>query len=106
MVARGICQIKKMTQVPRPAADIYTMSPITNSYPASGLPSAQDSGRAALATSSNQLNQDAAQIANPDNQSLTDPFLNSTQSLLLTQAGADVIRTSNEMIGTLLNVFA
>ncbi|MGO9992216.1 MAG: hypothetical protein ACLPTF_06845 [Steroidobacteraceae bacterium] len=82
------------------------MSPISNAFPSVSLPNAQDSGRAALATSSQQLSQDAQQIANPANENLTNPLLDTSQSLLLTQAGADVIRTSNEMLGTLLNVHA
>ena len=82
------------------------MSPISSGFPSVSFPSAQDSGRAALATSSQQLSQDAQQIANPANENLTNPLLDSSQSLLLTQAGADVIRTSNEMLGTLLDVHA
>ena len=60
---------------------------------------------ATLATSTQRLNQDAQQIANPAVQNLTTPLLDSTQSLLLGQAGAQVIPTSNEMI-TLLDIFA
>ena len=60
---------------------------------------------ATLATSTQRLNQDAQQIANPAVQNLTTQLLDSTQSLLLGQAGAQVITTSNEMI-TLLDIFA
>jgi hypothetical protein len=82
------------------------MSVISSAYPFASLPSAQDSGLAALSTSSQQLSQDAEQIANPDNASLAGPLTGSSQSLLLTQAGADVIRASDQMLGSLLNVFA
>lgn len=70
------------------------------------LPSAFGTGQAAIAAGNQQLNQDAQQIANPANQNLTDPLLDLSQSLLLAQAGAAVIKTSNEMLGTLLDAFA
>jgi hypothetical protein len=82
------------------------MSPITSAFPSVSLPSAQDSGLATLSASSQQLSRDAQQIANPANENLTIPLLESGQSLLLTEAGAEVISTSNQMIGTLLDVFA
>jgi hypothetical protein len=89
------------------AADKHPMSPINSSAVSSlNFSSAENSGRAAIATSSAQLAQDAQQIVNPDNQNLTDPLLDSTQSLLLTQAAAAVISTSDQMLGTMLNVFA
>jgi hypothetical protein len=90
---------------PHPA-DTLSMSPISAASPSISLPTAQDNGRAALATSSQQLARDAQQVANPANGSPTIPLLDSSQSLLLAQAGADVIRTSNQMIGTLLDMFA
>jgi hypothetical protein len=70
------------------------------------LPSAQSSGLAALAASNRQLNQDAQQIANPDNQNITNPLLDLSQARLLTEAGADVLRTSNQMLGSLFDMFA
>jgi hypothetical protein len=82
------------------------MSQISSAFPSLQLPSAQTSGGAALATSGQQLDQDAQQISNPDNQHVTNPLLDTTQSLRLTQAGADVLRTSNSMMGTILNIFA
>jgi len=88
------------------SADIGAMSPIASSFPSTGLPSAQDSGRAALATGAHQLSQDAQQIANPANQNLTNPLLDLNNSLQLTQAGAEVISASSKMLGTLLDVFA
>ena len=83
-----------------------TMSPISAAFPSSSLPSAQNSGLAALAGATQRLNQDAQQVANPAGQSLTAPLLDESQSLLLAQAGAQVIRTSNQTIGTLLDIFA
>jgi hypothetical protein len=81
------------------------MSPIS-AFPSASLPGALNSGRAAIAAGNQQLNQDAVQIANPGNENLTNPLVDSSQSLLLAQAGAAVIRTSNEMLGTLLDVLA
>ena len=52
------------------------------------------------------LNQDAEQIANPGNQNLTAPLVNLSQSNLVAEAGADVIRTANQMLGSLLDIFA
>ncbi|MGA9027749.1 MAG: hypothetical protein WB440_16985 [Steroidobacteraceae bacterium] len=71
-----------------------------------GLSSAQGSALTALANSSQQLSQSAQQIANPDNQDLTSPLLAASQSLILSEAGAAVLNTSNQMLGTLLNIFA
>jgi len=88
------------------AADIASMSPISSFSPSVSLPSALGAGQATIAAGNQQLNQDAQQIANPANEKLTDPLLDLSQSLLLTEAGAAVIRTSNEMLGTLLDAFA
>ena len=52
------------------------------------------------------LNQDAQQIADPGNQNLTAPLVNLSQTNLVAEAGADVIRTANQMLGSLLDVFA
>lgn len=82
------------------------MSPTSTAITSSALPSAQSSGLAALATSNQRLNQDAQQIANPDNQNVTNPLLDLSQTKLLAQAGADILRTSNQMLGTLLDMFA
>jgi hypothetical protein len=78
-------------------------SPVAASAP---LPSAQSSGVDALATSNRRLSQDAQQIANPDNQNVTGPMLDLNQAKLLTQAGAAIISTSNQMLGALLDMFA
>jgi hypothetical protein len=88
------------------AADKRCMTGIGgNSYSTSALP-AIASGQDALSSSAQQLSQDAQALANPDNQNATAPLTNATQSNLLTQAGAEIISTSNEMLGTLLDVFA
>jgi len=73
---------------------------------ASSLPRAQSSGLAALAVSNQQLNQDAQQIANPDNQNVSNSLLDLNQVEVLAQSGAAVISASNQMLGTLLDVFA
>jgi len=70
------------------------------------LPSATTSGLAVLATGNQQLDRAAQQIANPDNQNLVDPLIDANRSLLLSEAGAAVLKTSNRMLGSLLNVFA
>jgi hypothetical protein len=82
------------------------MSSIGGALRLISLPSAVSSGSAAIASGSQLLNQDAQQIANPDNQDLLDPLTNLSQSNLLAEAGADVIRASNNMLGTLLDIFA
>jgi hypothetical protein len=80
------------------------MSPITGAL--SSLPPALNSGIAAIATGSGRLNQDARQIADPAGENATKPLLDLGQSKLQAEAGAAVIRTSNSMLGTLLDAFA
>jgi hypothetical protein len=87
-------------------ADIPEMSSIGGALSLISLPSAVSSGTAAIANGNQMLNQDAEQIANLDNQDLLDPLTNLSQSNLLAEAGADVIRASNNMLGTLLDIFA
>jgi hypothetical protein len=82
------------------------MSPISSVLPSAAFPSALNSGAATIAAGNQQLNQDAVQIANPDNQDLINPLLNLSQARLMAEAGADVIGASNEMLGTLIDVFA
>lgn len=82
------------------------MSSISGLAPSVSFPPAQNSGLAALATSSQQLSQAAQQVANPANTNFIDPIVAASQSLFLTQAGAAIISTSNEMVGTILDVFA
>jgi hypothetical protein len=82
------------------------MSPINSTSSSANLSSAQDSGRSTIATATQQLSRDAQQIADPNNENATNALLNSTQTLPLAQAGAAVISASNQMLGTLLNIFA
>jgi hypothetical protein len=78
----------------------------STSFSPAGSTSAQSSGLATIAEGSLRLSQDAQQIANPDSPNLTSVLLDLSQSLLTTEAGADVISTSNRMLGSLLDVFA
>jgi hypothetical protein len=82
------------------------MNPISSDPTSLNLQSAQASGAAAIATASQRLSRDAQQIANPDSQNQINPLLDLSQTSLLTQAGAEVVRTSNEMLGALLDAFA
>ena len=82
------------------------MSSISSAISPATLPSATNSGLATISNGSRMLNQDAQQIANPGNQNLTAPLVNLSQSNLVAEAGADVIRTANQMLGSLLDVFA
>lgn len=68
--------------------------------------SALNSGAATVAAGVQQLNRDAQQIANPNGQASTKPLLDLNQSSLLSQAGADVLSTSDKMLGSLLDAFA
>ena len=67
--------------------------------------SAVNSGLSTVSAGAQRLNQDAQQIANQD-QSATGPLVDLGQASIEAQAGADVIRTSNQMLGSLLNAFA
>jgi hypothetical protein len=87
-------------------ADTEQMDSIGASFPTVSLSSAFNSGAATIASSAQQLGRDAQQIASPDGQGLTNSLLDLNQVGQLSQAGADVIRTSNQMLGTLLNAFA
>jgi flagellar hook protein FlgE len=82
------------------------MNPIGTAFSSVATPSAADSGRAAIAAGTSQLNRDAQQIAEPHNQDLAGPLTDSKQALLLTEAGAAVIRASDKMLGTLLDTLA
>ena len=82
------------------------MSPIGSVPSSRDLASAQDSGLTAIATGSQRLSHDAQQIANPDSKNVTDSLVDLNQSLVLAEAGANVIRAENKMLGTLLDAFA
>ena len=82
------------------------MTGIGGSYSSNSILTAITGGESAIATSTQQLSQDAQALANPDTANPTAPLMSATQSNLLNAAGAEVIQTSNEMLGTLLDVFA
>jgi hypothetical protein len=103
---RRICQIREVLKLQAGSADNLQMSPISSALNSTNLSSAQGSGLAAIATGSQQLTQDAQQIANPDNPNVTNSLLDLNQSLSLAEAGANVISTSNQMLGMLLDVLA
>ncbi len=70
------------------------------------LPNAQYSGLSAIDAGNRGLNIDAQQIANPASQNVTGALVDLNRSLLLAEAGANVISTQNKMLGTLFDVFA
>lgn len=82
------------------------MSPISSILSPASVPSAQDSGLAAIAGGNQRLSQDAQQIANPDSQNVTASLVDLHQFLVLAEAGANVISAENQMLGTLLDVLA
>jgi hypothetical protein len=82
------------------------MNPISNILPSVSLSNAQGSGLAAIAAGNQKLSQDAQRIANPDSPNVTASLLDLDQSRVLTEAGANVISTENELLGTLLDAFA
>jgi hypothetical protein len=82
------------------------MSSISSIVSSANVPSAQDSGLAAIAGGNQRLSQDAQRIANPDSQNVTASLVNLNQSLVLAEAGANVISAENQMLGTLLDVLA
>jgi hypothetical protein len=76
------------------------------SLPSVNVYSSFNSGLSTIATGAQNLQRDAQQIANPDGPDSTNSLLDLNQSSQLAQAGAAVIRASNQMLGTLLNAFA
>lgn len=82
------------------------MSSIDSAISYVSLSSATNSGLATIANGSQLLNQAAEQIADPANQNLTGPLASLDQSSMLAEAGAEVISAANQMLGTLLDVFA
>jgi len=71
----------------------------------SSVPSALNSGLATVSAGTQRLAQDAQQIAN-SGASATGSLVDLNQASLQSQAGADVLRTANQMLGSLLNAFA
>ena len=90
----------------RSAADNLQMSTISSISPSASLPSAQNSGLAAIASGNQRLSQDAQQLANPDSQNIAAPLVDLHQALVLAEAGANVISAENKMLGTLLDALA
>ena len=70
------------------------------------LPSAQNSGLAAIAAGGQKLDADAQRIANPNSTDVTAPLVDLKQALVLAEAGANVVSTENKMLGSLLDAFA
>jgi hypothetical protein len=84
--------------------DKLEMGPISTSSVV--VPPAQNSGSNAIATASRKLNADAQQIAGQNAADSAAPLLDLSQSLVLAQAGANLISAENKMLGTLLDAFA
>jgi len=72
----------------------------------SSVSSAISGGLAAIAGGTQQLNRDAQRVANPGSDNVTGALVDMSQSLLLAEAGANVISASNKMLGSLLDVMA
>ncbi len=72
---------------------------------APSVSAAINSGLSSISAGTARLDQDAQQIANP-NADATGSLLDLPQASIQAQAGAEVIRTSNQLLGTLLNAFA
>jgi hypothetical protein len=79
------------------------MSPVN--HVSASIASALNSGLSTISAGNQRLNQDAEQIANPDQLAIA-PLVDLGQASIEAQAGADVIRTSNQMLGSLFNAFA
>lgn len=102
----NICHMQENLKVYRNAADTSLMNSLVGVLLPASLPSAVNSGLTALAAGNRELNQAAQQIANLDSQNVVGPLLDLSQSSLLAEIGAAVIKTSDRMLGSLLNVFA
>jgi hypothetical protein len=96
----------KFSKDSKNAADTMAMNAIAYASSTVTSTSARNSGAATIAAGAQQLNRYAQQIANPDGQESTNSLLDLDQSSLLTQAGADVISSSNKTLGSLLDAFA
>jgi hypothetical protein len=77
-----------------------------SALPSFNLPSALTSAQSGLANSGQRLAEDAQQIANPDSSSVTAALVDSTQTLLQAQAAAAILKTADQLTGTLLDTFA
>ena len=82
------------------------MSSISSISSSVSLPSAQNSGRDAIAAGTQKLNADAQQIASPTGTDVAAPLVDLNQALVLAQAGANVISTENKLLGSLIDALA
>jgi hypothetical protein len=87
---------------------ISSLSPAAGATnaPAAGVTSALRSGADLIDSADAQLNQDAAEIADPSAPDLTGPLLDLNQSLFTAEAGAAVVRAADRTLGSILDVFA
>lgn len=82
------------------------MSPISIIFPSVDPSNAQASGLSAIGNANQRLSADAQQVANPNSPAVTGSLVELSQPLVLAEAGANVIRADNKMLGTLLDAFA
>jgi hypothetical protein len=97
--------LDKISQDPAASVDtswMNALSSISSGFPTSALAS----GQAAVANGGQRLGLDAQQVADPNSANADAALLDSSQTLLQAQAGADIIKTADQMLGTLLDAFA
>lgn len=70
------------------------------------VPNALASGEAGLAGATSRLDAAAAAVADPNVTNLVDPLVEATQASLAAAASAQVIKASNSLLGTLLDIYA
>lgn len=68
--------------------------------------SAFAAGQAGLSASSNRLDQAAAAVASPATTDYVDPLVEANQASFQAAASAQIIKTSDSLLGTLLDIFA
>jgi hypothetical protein len=68
--------------------------------------SSVSSGLAAISYGTARLDQDAQQIANPNDGLPVAPLVDLSQASLEAEAGAAVVHASDKILGTLLDIFA
>ncbi len=81
------------------------MTVISTASAGTGLSGALDSGAASLTAAGQRLNGDASQVAKQGSDA-TGALLDTQQARLQAQAAVAVIRTSNAVLGTLLDIRA
>ena len=82
------------------------MSPINKVSPSGSLPDARPAGSPPSRAAQRSLVKTHQQIANPDSPTATGALLDLNQSRVLTEAGANVLRAENKMLGSLLDMFS